>query len=93
MRTPRTILQRLVTLYDNEETITDSDWREARASLLLTEPKPTPPMTPYWTRRQGKPLNRKLHTKLRRNILYASPWVLCFVISLGVSLWLISIFN
>jgi hypothetical protein len=50
-------------------------------------------MKPYWTRRQGKSLNRKLHTKLRRNILHASPWVLSVVISLGVLLWLISIFN
>lgn len=35
--------------------------------------------------------NRKLHTNLRRNILYASPWVLSAIISLSVLLWLIKI--
>lgn len=38
-------------------------------------------------------INRKLHTKLRRNILHASPWVLSAIISLGVLLWLIHTFT
>lgn len=36
--------------------------------------------------------NRKLHTNFRRAILYASPWVLCLITSLGILLWLISLF-